>query len=316
IRKDILKELSNINRYPESSCFYLRRQLAKNNAVGTEQIVFGNGSDELITLTLRAFTDRDDEVIIAYPTFLMYEIQANACGAQVVRVPLKNFRYSLSDIAASVTAKTKIIFIANPDNPTGTYITHTQLENFINKIPRNILLYLDEAYFEFAPADFPRSKELLARRGNIVIARTFSKAYGLAGLRIGYGITSPQIASSLNTIREPFNINRFAQVAAVAGLKNKAFLKKVTSLVAREKKYFYAQFEKLGISFVESAANFILVDFHTEAKAFCDYLLKNGIIVRELSGWGFKNFFRVTISTHKENKKFITLLAKYRSYNS
>ncbi|MDD5583961.1 MAG: histidinol-phosphate transaminase, partial [Candidatus Omnitrophica bacterium] len=272
IKKSIMEELYNINRYPEASCFYLRREIAKRNDIDQEQVVFGNGSDEIITLTLRAFIDAGDEVVIAYPTFLMYEIQAIACGAQVVKVPLKNYRYSLVDVAASITEKTKVIFIANPDNPTGTYVTHVQLEEFLSKISRDIVVYLDEAYFEFAPGDFPRSLEFLKKRGNIIVARTFSKVYGLAGLRVGYCMTTKEIAVAFNTIRDPFNINRFAQVAALAGLKNKAFLKKVTSLVAKEKKYLYTEFTKLGITFVESATNFILVNFKADARALCEYL--------------------------------------------
>jgi histidinol-phosphate aminotransferase len=315
IKKAIMEELRNINRYPEANCFYLRNEIAKRYNVAQDQIVFGNGSDELITLSLRVFVDKGDEVVIAYPTFLMYEIQALACGAQVVKVPLKNYRYSLSDIAAHITEKTKIIFIANPDNPTGTYITHDALKEFFTKIPQDIVVYLDEAYFHFAPGDFPRSLEFLKERGNVIIARTFSKAYGLAGLRVGFCITTPEIAMAFNTIREPFNINRFAQVAALAGLKNKAFLKKVTSLVAKEKKFLYAGLSKLGINFVESATNFIFIDFRADAKKLCDYLLKNGVIVRELSGWGFKDFFRVTIGKRQENNKFLVLLAQYCKSN-
>jgi len=309
--KEILKELKNINRYPEASCFYLRRALAKKLKVKEDQLVFGNGSDELITLTLRAAIEKGDEVIVAYPTFLIYEIQAKVQGATVVSVPLEDFRYDLASMAKKVNKKTKIIFIANPDNPTGTYLTHKELEQFFKKIPRNVLVFLDEAYFDFAPPDYPRSLEFLKKRGNIIITRTFSKAYGLAGVRIGYGITTPAIAAVLNTIREPFNINRFAQVCALAALKNKKFLSKVVSSVKKEKNYLYSELDRLGVSFVKSATNFVLIDFKKSTTDIYNYFLKKGVIVRELKGWGLDGFFRVTVGENNENKKFIDCLKAY-----
>jgi histidinol-phosphate aminotransferase len=311
IRKAILEELKNINRYPESGCFYLRKSLAKEFKVKEEQIVFGNGSDELITLALRTFIEPQDQVLVSYPTFLIYEIQAKVEGAEVIRVPFKNFRYDLDAITKRVTRRTKVIFIGNPDNPTSTYLNHQEIKEFLEKIPRNILVYFDEAYFEFAPKDFPNTQEFLARRGNIIFSRTFSKAFGLAGLRIGYDISSIEIANMFNKIREPFNINRFAQVAAVCALKNKGFLNKVLPYIKKEKEYLYSQFKRMNIIFVESATNFILVNFGKDTQALCNYFLKNGVIVRGLKGWGLKNFFRVTVGLHKENKKFIDCFRNY-----
>lgn len=311
IRQAVLKELKNINRYPESNCFYLRKELAEKLNVKEENIIFGNGSDELITLTLRTFVQDKDEVIIAYPTFLMYEIQALAQGAKVIKVPLKNYRYDLKAMAEKVNGKTKVIFIANPDNPTGTYVNHKELSDFLKKIPKSIFVYLDEAYREFAPSDFPDSGKFLKERGNIFYVRTFSKVYGLAGLRIGYGVTTQEVAGAINKIRDPFNINRFAQVAALSALKNESFLKKTVSHIFAEKHYLYKELKSLSISFVESATNFILIDFKNDAAGLCDYFLKNGVIVRELTAWGFKNFFRVTVGLPKENKKFISCLKKY-----
>jgi histidinol-phosphate aminotransferase len=313
IRKAILEELKNINRYPESNCFYLRKALAKKIDVKEECIIFGNGSDELITLTLRVFVEDKDEVIIAYPTFLMYEIQAQAQGAKIIKVPLRDCRYDLEAMAKKVNAKTKVIFIANPDNPTGTYVNHRELSDFLKKIPKNIFVYLDEAYREFAPSDFPRPDIFLKERGNIFYVRTFSKVYGLAGLRIGYGVTTEETAKAINKIRDPFNINRFAQVAALSALKNENFLKKTISYVFKEKQYLYKELQSLNISFIKSATNFILVDFKDTASGLCDYFLKNGVIVRELTAWGFKNFFRVTVGLHKENEKFTSCLKKYLS---
>jgi len=307
----IRKELQNINRYPESSSFYLRKQLAQELKVKETQIVLGNGSDEVITLVLRALIEKNDEVIVAYPTFLVYEIQAAIEEAKVVKVPLADLRYSLDKIAAKVNKKTKIIFIANPDNPTGTYLTESDIKRFIKKIPKKVLIFFDEAYFEFAPGDFPKTLDLLKQRGNIIVTRTFSKVYGLAGLRIGYGVTTEELAKALNKVREPFNINRIAQVAAIAALENKDFVKKVLKFVESQKTYFYRELAEAGLDFIKSATNFILVNFKNDAKPLCNYLLKKGVIVRDLSGWGLKGFFRVTVGLPKENKKFIKYLRIY-----
>jgi len=311
IKKAVYKEINNINRYPEGSCFYLRQSLASKLKIKESQIVFGNGSDELITLTLRATIEDKDEVIIGYPTFLVYGIQAGVSGAKIIRVPLFSLRYDLVSIAKKITKKTKVIFIANPDNPTGTYVTQKEVEKFLKSIPKNILVFFDEAYFDFAPSDFPKTFDFLKKRGNIIISRTFSKVYGLAGLRIGYAVTTEAIANMLNKIREPFNINRFAQVAALAAVKNDKFLKKTRAYILKEKEYLYKELRRLNISFRESATNFVLIDFRKDTCKLNDYLLKKGIIVRPLSGWGLKNYFRVTAGLHKENAKFIKCFKDY-----
>jgi len=311
ITKAIQEEIKNISRYPESGSFYLRKALSKKLGVKEDQIVFGNGSDELITLTLKALISKGDEVLIAYPTFLIYEIQAKIVGAKITKVPLDDLRYPLSAIAKKVSKKTKIIFIANPDNPTGTYLNQREIEEFLTKIPKRVLVFFDEAYFEFAPKGFSKTLKLLKKRENIIVTRTFSKAYGLAGLRIGYGVMTSELAGILNKIREPFNINRFAQVAALSALKNKEFLKKVINHVKREKEYFYRELKKCNLSFVESATNFVLVDFKGETSDLSDYLLSQGVIIRELKSWGLKNFFRVTVGLSRENKKFIKCLKIY-----
>lgn len=311
IKSAVLKEISKINRYPESGCFYLRKALAKKHKVDPDRIVFGNGSDELITLTIRALVEPGDEIIIGFPTFLIYEIQGNAQSAAIVKVPLKQHKYDLASILKVITPRTRAIFIANPDNPNGTYVTNSELNSFLEGVPINIAVYLDEAYFEFGPKDFPKSQAILKRYSNVIIARTFSKAYGLAGLRVGYAITTKDIAIGLNKIREPFNINRFAQVAAIAALKNKKFLSKVINHVAKEKKYLYSELNKLKLNYIKSATNFILIDFGENTEKLNQYLLSNGIIIRQLKGWGLPNFFRVTVGLKRENKKFIDCLTKY-----
>ncbi len=312
IKKAVLKELANINRYPEADCFYLRKILAHKLKVNGEQLVFGNGSDEIIVMTLRGFCKYDTTVIVGYPTFLIYEIQAKVSRLKTKRVLFKNYRYDLDGIARSIDKKTGIIFIANPDNPHGTYLSHKEIENFLSKIPPHILIFFDEAYFEFArKKDFPQSIKFLKERGNIIITRTFSKAYGLAGLRIGYAITTSSIAQILNKVREPFNVNRFAQVAAIAALKNRSFLEKTVNHIDKEKKFLYRCLKELNIEYIESATNFILINFKKDTQALYRYLLNKGIIIREMGGWGLSNFFRVTIGTHKENIAFIRYLKHY-----
>jgi histidinol-phosphate aminotransferase len=312
IKKAILKELENINRYPEADCFYLRKILAKKLRVNQDQIVFGNGSDEIIVLALRGFLNEGEEVIVGFPTFLIYEIQSRVQGAKIKRVPFKNYRYDLEAIVKAITSKTKIIFIANPDNPHGTYLTHQEVKDFLHRIPERILILFDEAYFEFVDrTDFPHSLEILKKRRNIIISRTFSKAYSLAGLRIGYGVTTPQIARILNKVREPFNVDRIAQVSAICALKNTSFLKKVKKHIKKEKAYLYKELNKLNLEFVESVTNFILVNFKQDTKVLYRYLLKKGVIIRELGCWGLKNFFRVTVGLHKANRRFILSLKEF-----
>ncbi len=310
-RGALVREFKNINRYPEGNCFYLRKALSRRLGVNQEQLVFGNGSDELIVLALRACIEKGDEVMVAYPTFLIYELQARVQGAKVLRIPLKNNRYWLEKMARRASAKTKVIFIANPDNPTGSYRIHDQVRLFLKRIPAATLVFFDEAYFEFAPPDFPKTLGFLNERGNIIIVRTFSKAYGLAGLRIGYGITTRELAGVLNTIREPFNINRMAQVAAAAALRDKTFVKKVVSYIDREKKYLYREFDALKLDYVRSATNFILVDFKQDTTSLIEYLLSRGIIIRNMDTWGLPRFFRVSVGLQKENIAFIRCLGAY-----
>ena len=312
IKEAVLKEITNINRYPEADCFYLRKALARKLKVKEEQLVFGNGSDEIIVMALRGFCNADSNVVVGYPTFLIYELQAKVAGLKIKRVPLTNYRYDLEGMAKAIDKKTDIVFITNPDNPHGTYLSHREIEKFLSKIPKSVLVFLDEAYFEFAPKhNFPRSLYFLSKRGNIIVSRTFSKVYGLAGLRIGYAVTTPSIADVLNKVREPFNVNRFAQVAATVALKNSSFLKKTVNYINKEKDYFYHYFERLGLEYVKSATNFILVNFKKDTQSLYEYLLKRGIIVRQLKGWGLRNYFRVTVGLHKENLAFMRHFKNY-----
>jgi len=217
----IRKYLGNINRYPEGGCFYLRQAVAKKLKIKPEQLIFGNGSDELIELTLKAFVNEGDEVIVASPTFLMYEVASTAHGAKIKVVPMRYFKYDLKAIKDAIAKNTKIIFIANPDNPNGTYVTKYELENFLKDLSDETIVFLDEAYFDFAEEqDYPNGLNYL-EKNNLIVTRTFSKAYGLAGLRVGYGVSSPEIIKYMEAVRDPFNVNSLAQIGAMGALKDK-----------------------------------------------------------------------------------------------
>lgn len=309
----IKRSLKSINRYPDSSSFYLKKKVAKLLGVGEDNVIFGNGSDEVICLAIKTFVNPGDEVIIARPTFLIYEIASQLHNAEIKLVGLtKDFKYDLKSMRAAITEKTKIIFIANPDNPTGTYVTKNELDEFFKGLPENIIVFLDEAYYEFANSaarDYPNGLDYLKRPG-VIVARSFSKAYGLAGLRIGYGVSSATVINYMERAREPFNVNLLAQVGALAALDDKKFLKRELKHVAREKKFLYSAFREMKISYVPSATNFILVDVRRDCKEVFNKLLKEGVIVRDMKAWGLDSYIRLTIGTRRENIKFIKSLGK------
>jgi len=237
---------------------------------------------------------------------LIFEIQSIAQGANVISVPLMGFRYDLNAILSKISDKTKVIFIANPDNPTGTYVNKYELDNFIRAVPRGIIVYLDEAYFEFVEeGDFPDSLGYIRENPNIIVTRTFSKIYGLAGLRVGYGISNPEIISYLNKVREPFNVNSLAQAAAIAALKDKRHLENTKQLIKEQKQFLYREFEILKLRYIASATNFILVDTGFDSVCVFKELLKKGVIVRDMKPYKLDTFIRVTIGKEQENKKFI-----------
>ncbi len=244
----------NLHRYPDATCGLLREKLAKAFNVEASSIIVGNGSDELIVLALRAFVDPGDEVVIAQPTFLIYELQALACSARVRTVPLRNLRYDLAAMKAAVSPQTKLVFIANPDNPTGTYVTAKELEVFLRGLPSQTLVFMDEAYYEFVEAeDYPQTLRYLnsattcPASGGVIVTRSFSKAYGLAGLRVGYGVASPSVIRAMDAVREPFNVNSLAQAAAAAALDDRAFLEQTRRLVREGRTFLTMELAKLGL---------------------------------------------------------------------
>ncbi len=298
--------LKSLNRYPDGGCFYLKKALAGKLRLKPENIIVGNGSDELIILALRAFTSKGDEVIIAKPTFLIYEIASSIEGVKVRTVPLKDFRYDLKGMAKKLNKNTKIVFIANPDNPTGSFVSRGEIDWFLRKVKRDTIVFFDEAYYEFARKlkDYPNTLKYLKKK-NIIITRTFSKIYSLAGLRVGYGLARKELIDPMNKVREPFNVNSLAQVAAEAALKDSVFVSKTLKLVNEGKDYLYRNLKFLGYNYVKSATNFVLINVGRNSRSIYEKLLTKGVIVRQMSPWGLNGFIRVTIGTMKENRRFI-----------
>ncbi len=306
LRKNLLK----VHRYPDGGCFYLRSKLSKFLGVAPETLIFGNGSDELLVFMVRAFVEKDAEVVIADPTFLIYEIATSVENGRVIKVPMKDFRYDLPSMAARINGRTRVVFIANPDNPVGTYVRDRELLDFLGSVPQNVIVVLDEAYHEFAAVkkNYPDSLELQKTFRNLVVTRTFSKAYGLSGLRIGYAVADPSIVNALNKVREPFNVNLLAQCAAEAALDDKAHLKKTVRTVNAGREFLVKELKKLKLRVVDTVTNFVLFDLSQDASAVYDKLLRKGVIVRPMGAWGLKTFMRVTIGKDAENKRFIRTL--------
>jgi histidinol-phosphate aminotransferase len=309
VLKAIRGAACQVNRYPDGACYELRQVIAKRLKVRPEQLVFGCGSDEAIVLALRAFINPGDEVVMAKPSFLVYSIASTAVGARLVEVPLKGLKYDLVAMRKAVTKKTKIVFIGNPDNPSGLYSSKAEVAEFLKGFPEDVLVFFDEAYFEFvSDKDYPDTLALLKLRKNIIVARTFSKLYGLAGLRVGYAVASAEVAGLMDRAREPFNVTSVAQAAAVAAFKDEAYYKKVLQVLTREREVVCSGLESMGIKYSKGATNFIQVQVPRDSRDVVLALIKKGVIVRDMSVWGLQNYIRVTIGTPAENKRFLKAL--------
>lgn len=307
----IRKTLKDMNRYPDAASWYLKAKISTSLKTEIDKIICGNGSDEIIILAMKAFVNKGDEVIIAKPTFLIYQVAAGIIGADIKFVPLtKGLKYDLKAMKKAITDKTKMIFIANPDNPTGSYVTKKELEEFFDGLPNDVIVYLDEAYFELASyfcKDYPNGMDYLDRP-NLIVARSFSKIYGLAGLRIGYGVTSPRIVRYLDKFRDPFNVNILAQAAACAAIDDKNFVNKTLKLVETEKKFLYEKLEKIGLEYIKTATNFMMINVKTDCAKVFEQMICKGVIIRDMKAWGFDTYIRVSVGTRKENEIFIETL--------
>ncbi|OGL54744.1 MAG: histidinol-phosphate transaminase [Candidatus Schekmanbacteria bacterium RIFCSPHIGHO2_02_FULL_38_11] len=311
----IKKYLKKIHLYPDSTTYYLKQMLSSYLKVSEKNIIIGNGSNEIIELIARTFLTPQSESVIADQAFIVYQMIVQAVGAKKIIVPLKNYTHNLLGMAECINKNTRIIFIANPNNPTGTIVNDEVFEQFLNLVPEDVLVVLDEAYMEYVTdKNYPNSIQYLSTRNNLIILRTFSKIYGLAGLRIGYGIANQEVIELLNKIRQPFNVNSLAQVAAIASLSDEAHVKRSLENNEEGKAYLYNEFERLGLSYVPTSANFILVHCEQDCTILSNKLLKLGVIVRPMRSYNFPNSIRVTIGLPKENNKFISALKKVLSH--
>jgi len=304
------KAISDVNRYPDGGCFVLRQALAKHLKVVENQLIFGNGSDEVIVLAIKAFVGEGDEVIIAKPSFLVYKIASVLAGAKIHEVPLKNFHYDLQAMKAKLSKRTKIVFIGNPDNPAGTYINAKDAEDFMRAVGKDTLVFFDEAYFEYVnAADYSDTLKLMKKYPNLMVSRTFSKIYGLAGLRVGYGVASAEIIDILNRLREPFNVNSVAQVAAAVALSDQGYYRRIAREIGKQREYLCRHLESMGVKYEASFTNFMLIQVKNASQT-ATALLKKGVIIRDMTAWGLSDYIRVSVGTFSENKKFIKALGE------
>jgi histidinol-phosphate aminotransferase len=304
------QKLALLHLYPDGDCFYLKRGLTAKLNVTSEQLIFGNGSNEIIELAIRTFMRAGDEAVMACQAFVVYKLVVQAVGGISREVPLRNFTHDLEAMGAAIGPRTRIVFLANPNNPTGTIYRRASWEAFLKQVPSDVLIIVDEAYFEYVEAaDYPNSLEYHQQGKALLTLRTFSKLYGLAGLRIGYGIADKEIISLMHRVRQPFNVNAPAQWGALAALDDREHVRRSLENNRQGLEYLSAEFARLGIEYVPSHANFILLRVGQAEDVF-NRLLAQGIIVRPMAGYQFPEYLRVTIGTMDENRKFLDGLKK------
>jgi histidinol-phosphate aminotransferase len=302
--------LTEIARYPDGGGFALKRALATKLDVLPAQITLGNGSNDILEFAARTFVTAQDEVVFSQHAFAVYPIVTRAVDARAVEVPARDWGHDLAAMHAAITARTRLIFIANPNNPTGTWLRSDELREFLDHVPESVVVVVDEAYFEYVEESaYPDSIAWLARYPNLICARTFSKIYGLAGLRVGYGVSSPAVADLLNRVRQPFNVNSIAQAAALAALDDSAHLDKARRVNTDGMQQLVKGFEQLGLAYIPSAGNFVCVEVGDAGRVY-ENLLRAGVIVRPVANYGMPRHLRVTVGLANENQRFLDALKK------
>jgi histidinol-phosphate aminotransferase len=301
--------LKDMARYPDGNAFYLRTALAEFLHVSASQLIVGNGSNELLEFVGRVFAGPGDEIIYSQYAFAVYPITAQIVGATGVEVKAKDFGHDLTGMLEAITEKTKIIYIANPNNPTGTTFGREEWERFMAKVPSNVMVVLDEAYLEYVEStDYPNGLDYVHLYPNLILSRTFSKAYGLAALRVGYMVANEEVIGYLNRVRAPFNVNHLAQVAAVAAISDQQFVMQSVEVNRQGKQQLSEALAQLHFPMIHSEGNFICVNFGEDAELINKRLLQKGVIVRPVANYGLKHFLRVSIGSHTENQHFIDAL--------
>ena len=297
--------IETLNRYPDGGSHYLRRALAERWKVSADQVIVGNGSDEVISLLIKAFLAPGEEAVMADLTFVMYKLSVQGSHGVPVEVPLKDWRHDLSAMAEAATDKTRLLFLCNPNNPTGTMVSTSEVDAFLDKVPDHVIVVFDEAYYEYVrSAEYPDSLQYVKEGRPVVVLRTFSKIYGLAGLRVGYGITSEEIVGYVNRIRPPFNANSLAQLAALGALEDEEHVATSRSVNEVEMAILENGLANLGMVVIPSQANFLYFDTKRDGQQVFDELLREGVIVRHIKG----SMIRVTVGRPEENKRFLEAL--------
>ena len=307
----MLKNPGDLSRYPDGNGFRLKAALAKYHGIDADQITLGNGSNEILELIARAILTPAHEVVFSEHAFAVYPLVTQAISAKAVVVPAKNWGHDVDGMLSAITANTRLMFVANPNNPTGTWLKKAELRRLLESVPDNLIVVVDEAYFDYVQEpDYPNSMEWLSDFPNLLVTRTFSKAYGLAGFRIGYGVAHKEIADLLNRVRQPFNINNLALACAEAALSDREHIRKTISNNQTGMKYLMESFKKMGLDYIPSTGNFICVDLKRPGREIYNKLLYEGVIVRPVDNYGMPNHLRVTIGREEENKRFIEALEK------
>nr|WKF56904.1 Histidinol-phosphate aminotransferase [Paraburkholderia busanensis] len=305
---------SELGRYPDANAFELKNALSERYGVPADWITLGNGSNDILEIAAHAFVENGQAIVYAQYSFAVYALATQGVGARAIVVPAVSYGHDLDAMLAAITDDTRLVFVANPNNPTGTFIEGPKLEAFLDKVPRHVVVVLDEAYTEYLPQAKRYDPIAWVRRyPNLLVSRTFSKAFGLAGLRVGFAIAQPELTDLLNRLRQPFNVNTLAQAAAIAALNDAAFLEKSAALNAQGYRRLTEAFDKLGLEYVPSDGNFVLVRVgHDDAAGnrVNLALLKQGVIVRPVGNYGLPQWLRITIGLPEENEAFIAALEK------
>ena len=307
----IKSALTDLARYPDGSGHALKQALAQHLGISPAAITLGNGSNDVLELAARAFADHRHSIVYSQYAFAVYPIVTQAVGAEAIVTPAKEWGHDLSAMQAAIRENTRLIFIANPNNPTGTWVDRRSLRAFLSALSRSVIVVIDEAYFEYVDhPDYPNSLDWLDQFPNIIVTRTFSKAYGLAGLRVGFAVSHPEVANLLNRVRQPFNVNSLALAAAQAALNSKEHLAASVALNHAGMAQLSQAFEKMGLSYIPSVGNFITVDLKRSGAELYELLLREGVIVRPIANYGMPTHLRISIGLEAENARFIKALQK------
>jgi histidinol-phosphate aminotransferase len=310
----VRESLGNLNRYPDGASYYLTQGLAAHHALDASEIVLGNGSNEMIEFLVKAFIREELEVICSHPSFLMYEKFTQMRGGRCIVLPLADMRHDTEAILAAVGDRTRLIFIDNPNNPSGSAIAPAVLSDFLARVPEHVVVALDEAYIDFAKPELHLDVHSFIRhtekRCPVVFLRTFSKVYGLPGLRTGYGLMPSAVAACLHKVRQPFNINSLAQAGALAALRDQAYFQEIVAKNRRGRDFLAAGLSRLGCDPLPSETNFIFFDIHADADRLYEAMLYEGVIIRSMRAYGHPSCLRVTVGTEEENARFLAAIEK------